>query len=166
MPKAMTIGALARRMGVETSALRFYERQGLMTSERLSNGYRIYTEDAVNALRFVCQAKELGFSLEQIGEILRIRRRDVQPCAQVKGLIERNLAEVERKIGELSRLRRELKALARSAARPGASAAVCPIIEAAKPRSDTPNRPEGTGRPVRAKAIPMSRPQPGSRVSR
>jgi DNA-binding transcriptional MerR regulator len=128
----MTIGALARRMRVHTSAVRFYERQGLIAPDRLSNGYRVYTEDAVNALRFICRAKELGFSLEQIGEILQVRRRQGQPCAQVKGLIERNLAEVEGKIAELSRLRRELKARASAPAQPASAASVCPIIETRK----------------------------------
>ncbi len=132
MPKGVTIGALARRMGVQTSAVRYYERQGLIVSERLDNGYRVYTQDAVNALRFICRAKALGFSLEQIGEILQIRRRDVQPCARVRGLIERNLADVDRKIGELSRLRRELKVLSAVTVEPSSPANVCAIIEAAK----------------------------------
>ena len=132
MPKGVTIGALARRMGVQTSAVRYYERQGLIASERLGNGYRVYTQDAVNALRFICRAKALGFSLEQIGEVLQIRRRDAQPCARVRGLIGRNLADVERKIGELSRLRRELKALAGATVPPTSPASVCPIIETAK----------------------------------
>lgn len=119
-------------MGVQTSAVRYYERQGLIVSERLDNGYRVYTQDAVNALHFICRAKALGFSLEQIGEILQIRRRDVQPCALVRGLIERNLADVDRKIGELSRLRRELKTLSAATVEPSSPANVCAIIEAAK----------------------------------
>jgi DNA-binding transcriptional MerR regulator len=131
MSKALTIGTLARRMGVQPSAVRFYERQGLIASERLANGYRVYSRDAANALSFICRAKALGFSLDQIAEILDIRRRDAEPCACVKGLIERNLAEVERKLGELSRLRRELKALAASAAPSSAVVKVCRIIETA-----------------------------------
>ncbi|KAB2912343.1 MAG: MerR family transcriptional regulator [Hyphomicrobiaceae bacterium] len=53
MAKGLTIGALARRMGVQASAVRFYERQGLIASERLANGYRVYGEEAVNALSFI-----------------------------------------------------------------------------------------------------------------
>ena len=111
------------------SAVRFYERQGLIASERLANGYRIYGQDAVNALSFICRAKSLGFSLDQIGEILEIRRRDAEPCACVRNLVERNVAEVERKIGELTRLRRELKGLAGRTAPSSAPASICPIIE-------------------------------------
>ncbi|KAB2913236.1 MAG: MerR family DNA-binding protein [Hyphomicrobiaceae bacterium] len=132
MSKALTIGTLARRMGVQTSAVRFYERQGLIASERLANGYRVYGEDAAQALAFICRAKALGFSLDQIAEILEIRRAGSAPCGCVKDIIERNLADVERKLAELSRLRRELKAIA---ARPAPSAPVvkvCPMIEAAR----------------------------------
>jgi len=160
MPKAMTIGALARCMGVQTSAVRFYERQGLVAPERLSNGYRVYTEGAVNALRFICRAKALGFSLEQIGEILQIRRRDVQPCTRVKGLVERNLAEVERKIGELSRLRRELKALAGASAEPAspAAASVCPIIEKAQQTQSQSGLSGRNSKPAKRKVPAYSRP--------
>lgn len=155
MLKGVTIGALASRMGVQTSAVRYYERQGLIVSERLGNGYRVYTQDAVNALRFICRAKALGFSLEQIGEILQIRRRDVQPCARVRGLIERNLADVDRKIGELSRLRRELKGLAGAGVESTSPASVCPIIETAKQRPTQSNH-SGKG----ARATQVSKPQP------
>lgn len=132
MSKALTIGTLARRMGVQPSAVRFYERQGLIASERLDNGYRVYSQEAVYALGFICRAKALGFSLDQIAEILEIRRAGGAPCGCVKDIIERNLAVVERKLGEFSRLRRELKAIA---ARPAPSAPVvnvCPMIEATR----------------------------------
>ncbi len=132
MSKRTTIGTLARRMGVQPSAVRFYERQGLIASERLANGYRVYSQDAANALSFICRAKALGFSLDQIGEILEIRRQDAEPCDCVRSIIERNLADVDRKIGELSRLRRELKGLATRAAPSSRAATVCPIIETAK----------------------------------
>jgi DNA-binding transcriptional MerR regulator len=118
-------------MGVQPSAVRFYERQGLIAPERLANGYRVYSQDAVNALGFICRAKALGFSLDQIREILDIRRQDEAPCTCVKEIAERNLAEVERKIGELSRLRRELKDIAGRAATSSLPTRVCPIIETA-----------------------------------
>jgi DNA-binding transcriptional MerR regulator len=118
-------------MGVQPSAVRFYERQGLITPERLANGYRVYGQDAANALHFICRAKSLGFSLDQIREILDIRRQNAAPCACVKEIVERNLAEVERKLGELSRLRRELKGIAGRAAPSSLPTRVCPIIETA-----------------------------------
>jgi len=132
MSKRTTIGTLARQMGVQASAVRYYERQGLIASERLANGYRVYSQDAVNALSFICRAKALGFSLDQIAEILEIRRHDAEPCDCVRSIIERNLADVDRKIAALTRLRRELKDLATRAAPSASAASVCPIIENAK----------------------------------
>jgi len=132
MSRTLTIGALARRIGVQPSAVRFYERQGLISPERLANGYRVYGQDAVNALSFICQAKALGFSLDQIREILEIRRRNAAPCACVKEMVERNLAEVERRIAELSHLRRELRGIAGRAAPASLPARVCPIIESVR----------------------------------
>jgi len=122
-------------MGVQPSAVRFYERQGLIAPERLANAYRVYGREAVNALGFICRAKSLGFSLDQIREILEIRRRDAEPCQRVRSLVERNLKEVERKIAELIRLRRELKGLAGRAAPSSAPAGVCPIIESPSPKA-------------------------------
>jgi DNA-binding transcriptional MerR regulator len=119
-------------MGVQPSAVRFYERQGLIASERLPNGYRVYSQDAATALSFICRAKALGFSLDQIAEILEIRRGGSEPCGCVKEIIERNLADVERKLGELSRLRRELKAIAAGPAPSSPVVKVCPMIEAAR----------------------------------
>jgi DNA-binding transcriptional MerR regulator len=116
-------------MGVQASAVRFYERRGLIAAERLGNRYRVYGLDAVNALSFICRAKALGFSLDQIREILEIRRQNAAPCACVKEIVERNLAEVERKLDELSRLRRELKGIAGRPAPSSLPASVCPIIE-------------------------------------
>jgi DNA-binding transcriptional MerR regulator len=131
MSRKTTIGTLARRMGVQPSAVRFYERQGLIASERLPNGYRVYGEDAADALAFICRAKALGFSLDQIAGILEIRRAGSAPCGCVKDIIARNLAEVERKLAELSRLRRELRAIAARPAPSSPAAKVCPMIEAA-----------------------------------
>ena len=125
----LTIGALARRMGLKPSAVRYYERQGLISPARQANGYRVYGPEAASALSFICRAKALGFSLDQIGEILEIRRRDAEPCKRVRNLIERNLMDVDRKVGELSRLRRELKALGAKTIPSSASGRVCPIIE-------------------------------------
>lgn len=119
-------------MGVQPSAVRFYERQGLIVSERLPNGYRVYSQAAANALSFICRAKALGLSLDQIAEILDIRRAGSVPCGCVKEIIERNLADVERKLGELTRLRRELKAIAARPAPSSQVVKVCPMIEAAR----------------------------------
>jgi MerR family copper efflux transcriptional regulator len=68
MVSRMTIGSVARRAGIRPSPVRFYERRGLLASERLANGYRVYDREALSALRFIVRAKALGFSLTEIAE--------------------------------------------------------------------------------------------------
>jgi len=129
MANRLTIGAVACRVGMRPSAVRFYERQGLVASGRLANGYRVYDREALSALRFINRAKALGFSLAEIGEILEIRRNGMAPCGCVKTLIDRNLQEINSRISALSRLRRQLRALSERPARSSDPEGICPIIE-------------------------------------
>jgi DNA-binding transcriptional MerR regulator len=129
MREEFTIGRVARRLGIRTSAVRFYERQGLVTSERLPNGYRVFDREAVDVLRFINRAKELGFSIGEIREILALRRGGTEPCGCVTTMIERNLIEIDRRIAELSRLRRELHRLKKGPVTEARPQAICPIIE-------------------------------------
>ena len=129
MQKRMTIGVAAKHCGIRPSAVRFYERQGLVVSERLANGYRAYDQQAVSVLRFIGRAKGLGFSLEEVREILAVRRRGREPCDCVTRMIERNLASIDQRIAELSQLRRQLRALTKSQSRDQRPAAICALIE-------------------------------------
>lgn len=129
MLERLTVGRAAERVGIRPSAVRFYERQGLVASERLANGYRTYDQEAIDVLRFINRAKALGFSLEEVREILMVRRSGTAPCARVTKMIERNLAAVDQRIAELSVLRRQLRRLSKSPARAQLPRAICPIIE-------------------------------------
>ncbi len=129
MQKTMTIGVVSKASGLRPSAVRFYEREGLVASGRLANGYRAYDRQAVSVLRFIGRAKELGFSLEEVREILAVRRRGREPCDCVTSMIKRNLASIDRRIAELSRLRRQLRALTKTPPREQRPEAICPIIE-------------------------------------
>jgi DNA-binding transcriptional MerR regulator len=128
--KSITIGVVAKASGLRPSAVRFYERQGLVASERLANGYRAYDRQAVSVLRFIARAQALGFSLKEVREILALRRRGSKPCDCVTSMITRNLANIDRRIAELSRLRRELRALAKRPPPTQHLEVICPIIEA------------------------------------
>lgn len=129
MAHKLTVGAVAKRVGIRPSAVRFYERQGLLAADRLANGYRAYGQEAVGALRFINCAKALGFSLDEIREILEVRRSGKAPCGCVAEMIERNLAVIDQRIAELSALRRQLRALNKSQPRPRSAEIICPIIE-------------------------------------
>jgi MerR family copper efflux transcriptional regulator len=128
----LTIGNLARRVGVRASALRYYEARGILRpAERRPNGYRIYSDDAVKVLSFVKRVQSLGITLKEIKPLLNLASQGQQPCSHVKKLAKRHLNEVSQKIRDLELLRQDLRALLkRKASRPHANE-ICPLIEGA-----------------------------------
>jgi MerR family copper efflux transcriptional regulator len=128
----LTIGNLARRVGVRASALRYYEARGILRpAERRPNGYRIYSDDAVKVLSFVKRVQSLGITLKEIKPLLNLASQGQQPCSHVKKLAKRRLNEVSQKIRDLELLRQDLRALLkRKASRPHANE-ICPLIEGA-----------------------------------
>lgn len=105
----MRIGKLAAKAGVSIQTIRFYERQQLLPNpERTEAGYRIFDDQDLHQLRFIRQAKEFGFSLDEIREILRMRERGKCPCADVIAIAETHLERTERQIRQLQIFAREL----------------------------------------------------------
>ena len=122
------IGQLARRAGVAIDTVRYYERNQLLApAGRLASGYRRYGEDELKRLRFIRRAKALGFTLEEIRDLLSLSgERNV---AKVKRAAEAKLADIEQRVAELQRIRRGLRTLI--AACPGhGRAEACPILNA------------------------------------
>ena len=106
----MQIGELAKETRVTVQTVRFYERRGLMPQPpRRESGYRNYGESDLRRLQFIRQAKALGFSLQEIREILQTRERGQCPCTDVSKMAERHLAAAEAEIARLQRFRRELR---------------------------------------------------------
>src|SRR2546430_2224640 len=102
----MQIGELAKRSGVTVQAVRFYERLKLLPEpQRKDSGYRVYSETDLKRLRFVRQGKSLGFSLDEIRDILRMREGGHCPCGEVFSIAERHLQSVEQQITQLSKFR-------------------------------------------------------------
>ncbi len=127
----LRIGALAAEAGLNPRTLRYYEALGLLPApSRSAAGYRLYGEADRACLRFIAQAKAVGLTLAEIGEILALRRAGDTPCAHVTALVERKLAAVDRQIAALVEWRQELAVLRASAAESGAAPArVCGILE-------------------------------------
>ena len=126
---ALSIGRLARASGVGVETIRFYEREGLLAPPpRTAAGYRQYDAEAVERLGFIRRAKQLGFSLEEIRELLGLAEAHGDR-ARVKALAEHKLAEIERRIDELRRMRAALAELNRQCSGRGPVEG-CPIIEA------------------------------------
>lgn len=125
----LTIGKAATQAGISIDAVRFYERSGLLKAPpRSTGGYRLYRKEDISRLRFIHRAKALGFSLEEVGQLLRLndgtgRRRDVKAVAACR------LAELEQKIAELWRIQQALSHMVQACNAEG-SLKGCPIIEA------------------------------------
>jgi len=122
------IGQLAKRSGVPIDTVRHYERIGLLKpATRLASGYRRYGEAEQKRLRFIRRAKALGFTLDEVQELLALSAgRNVQ---SIRKAAAARLADVERRIEELSRVRDSLRQLI--AACPGhGRAEACPILNA------------------------------------
>ena len=114
---AMKIGELAQRSGLAATALRFYEKAGLLPEPvRTASGYREYTADMLPRLEFIRAAQAVGLSVGEIRDVIGIRDLGSAPCAHVLELIERRRAEVRSRISELQQLERELTQLAERAA--------------------------------------------------
>lgn len=105
----LLIGDVARRSGVSTPTIRYYEEIGLLPKpHRSSTGYRRYSENTVDDLRFIKKAQTLGFSLEEVGEILKLSRSGKIPCSHVLSLAHGHLAAVEERIRQLQSFRDHL----------------------------------------------------------
>lgn len=110
MTQAYTIGALAQRSGVHIETIRYYQRRGLVGEPaRPAGGIRRYDDDHVGRLRFIRQAQALGFSLDDIGELLKLQ--DGTHCREARRLGERRLADVRKRLDDLRRIESALAAL-------------------------------------------------------
>jgi DNA-binding transcriptional MerR regulator len=110
----MTIGQLARRLDLNPRTIRYYERVGVLPEpERTGSGYRLYTHEDEERLRFVKSAQRVGLTLGEIRETLAFRDRGEAPCRYVAGVVERRLAETTRRIRDLRAFKRELSELDR-----------------------------------------------------
>ena len=126
----LTIGRVARQVGVRPSAIRYYEAQKLLKpAVRGANGYRFYTDDAVKLLRFVRRAQALGITLKEIKPLLDVATRGQQPCIDVQRVARIHLRDINNKIRELEALRKELRTLLRRRSGEPTANAVCPMIE-------------------------------------
>ena len=125
----MWIGETARAAGVNVQTLRYYERRGLLArTSRRESGYREYSTDDVRIVRFIKRAQELGFSLDEVGRLIRLRGVTRGDRHKVRAIAERKIADIDRKIAQLEALRTALEKLVRSCHASGAME--CPIIEA------------------------------------
>jgi MerR family Zn(II)-responsive transcriptional regulator of zntA len=126
------IGELAKLAGVTPDTVRYYEKQHMMDHEvRTQGGFRLYTDHDLQRLKFIRHARQLGFTLESIRELLSIR---VDPehhtCQESKSIVQARLSEVEERIEELQTMRRSLQRLNDACCGTAHSSVYCSILEA------------------------------------
>lgn len=134
----LTIGEVARRAGIGVETVRFYEREGLLERPaRRESGYRQYGDDVVRRPRFIKRAKELGFSLKEVKELIALRLDPDAQSAEVKRRAEDKIAEIDGRARDLLRMKDALLALT-AACRGEGPVADCPILNALDPPGVTP----------------------------
>jgi MerR family mercuric resistance operon transcriptional regulator len=126
----ITIGQVAKQAGVGVETVRFYERKGLIDQPRRpGSGFRDYPDEVVAKIRFIRHAKDLGFTLSEIGELLSLRAHPRTSCSAVKVRAEQKVADIDERVRSLRRIRRTLVKLAEACDRQETSAK-CAILEA------------------------------------
>ncbi len=128
--ETLRTGEVAAQAGVNVQTLRYYERRGLLEEpERRPSGYREYPADAVRLILFIKRAQELGFTLTEIEDLLRLRSDQESACSEVRSAAEAKIEDIEQKVRHLRAMKRALSALVASCATEG-SPRHCPLLEA------------------------------------
>lgn len=126
----LTRGQLAGQGGVNIATIRYYEKRGLLPdAPRSRAGYRLYAVDALRRLHFIKQAQVLGFSLDEISELLSLRMQAGTTCADIRTRAQEKISDVERKIADLEQIKVALSTLA-AACRGQGPTSECPILDA------------------------------------
>ncbi|MES2453170.1 MAG: helix-turn-helix domain-containing protein [Pseudomonadota bacterium] len=134
MVTALTIGQLARATATKVETVRYYERIGLLApAGRTQGNYRAYGAADLSRLSFIRRARDLGFSLDQVRNLLDLAGQGQKDCGSVDVMAQEHLAEIDRKLADLTALRRELGVLISSCE--GGAMSECRILEALAPRS-------------------------------
>ena len=128
----LLIGEVAVKSGVSRKALRLYETTGILPRpRRTASGYRTYGPETLATLAFVARARRLGFHLDEIREVVGMRRSGRCPCPHVLELVRRKIEDLDRTLADLTDVRRGLQELVRASSRSArrGGAAVCHHIE-------------------------------------
>jgi DNA-binding transcriptional MerR regulator len=135
----LTIGQLGRATDTKIETIRYYERIGLLPEpSRTTGNYRSYATEHLQRLGFIRRTRELGFSIEEVRELLKLAAHGERPCEEVDQLVARHLETTERKIEALRRLRRELRDTLASCK--GGRIAECRVVQALAPAAVSPKK--------------------------
>lgn len=127
----MKIGEVARLSGVSIETLRFYEKNGLLDKPaRTYSGYRMFGSGVLERVAFIRKAQVLGFTLEEIGRLIRHKQKGESPCEEVRDVVTNRLKELDERIDQMKRFRKDLTAVLKEWESAGhADGHVCGLIE-------------------------------------
>ena len=127
----LKIGEVSKRSGIGIETLRFYEKSGLLSRPaRSGSGYRMYGSDVLERLDFIKRAQVLGFSLDEIRQIIAEKGAGQSPCAAVREVVRRRLDELDERMAQMRRYRRELSGALAEWERAGdVEGHICGLIE-------------------------------------
>ena len=131
----LTIGSLAKKTGTKVQTIRYYEQIGLMPEPgRTEGGQRRYGDDELDRLAFIRHARQLGFSLEAIRELLDLSDHPHRPCLEADAIARRQLKQVEQRLARLEALRTELQRMVHECS--GGQTADCRVLEVLRDNSE------------------------------
>jgi Cu(I)-responsive transcriptional regulator len=131
----LTIGSLAKKTGTKVQTIRYYEQIGLMPEPgRTEGGQRRYGDDELDRLAFIRHARQLGFSLEAIRELLDLSDHPHRPCLEADAIARRQLKQVEQRLARLEALRTELQRMVHECS--GGQTADCRVLEVLRDHSE------------------------------
>lgn len=133
------IGQVKAQSGVPIKTIRYYEQLGLIESvDRTEGGFRLFSPQVLSRLAFIRRSQHLGFSLQEIKQILTLHDRGQLPCEQVRHNINLKLADIDHRIAELKQLKQELLDLVQDSPdiEELEDPIICPIIQQSKRKSD------------------------------
>ncbi|MBE9060269.1 heavy metal-responsive transcriptional regulator [cf. Phormidesmis sp. LEGE 11477] len=128
----LKIGEVSKQTDVAVGALRYYEDLGLLKSKRGDNGYRYYSPEAIKQVQFIKKAQSLGFSLDDISEVLNVHQQGDVPCELVQSILQEKIEKLEAQIQEMTVFKdgleqyRDSWAASKPHPKPGD---ICPLIE-------------------------------------
>jgi MerR family Zn(II)-responsive transcriptional regulator of zntA len=128
----LKIGELASLAKVSRDTLRFYEKHGLISpSDRSESGYRLYSDADVHRISFIISAKEVGFTLNEIHQLLELEvTRDEKSCQDIKQFVDTKIGIVNQRLAEIKRIKKSLQTLSNACCGGDEPATHCTILEA------------------------------------
>ncbi len=126
----LSIGQVSKQANVKIETIRYYERLELLNEpQRSMSGYRQYSDDVIKRLYFIKNAKELGFSLKEISELLSLKVNSKSTCANVKKRADKKVEEINDKIKTLQKMKKNLLKLSKNCKGGSSLASECPILD-------------------------------------